>query len=73
MNCVKKGRVSLVVPMAIALPRVHTKASTRRMVSRTDTPLPIPVAGTFNAAVTSRADPAFILDDQWWEVSMLTR
>ena len=35
MNCVKKGSVSLVVPMAMALPMVATTAAKRRMRSST--------------------------------------
>lgn len=42
MNCVKKGRVSLVVPMAIALPIVPTIATRRRTESSIETPLLIP-------------------------------
>lgn len=63
MNRVKKGRVSLVVAVAMALPRVQINASTRRTKSRTDTPLPIPVLGVFGAPSTLRAAPAFIFDD----------
>lgn len=52
MNCVKKGRVLLIVPMAIALPKVQKKGRTCLMAPRTNTPLLIPPVVVFEAAVT---------------------
>lgn len=43
MNCVKKGSVSLVVPMAMALARVPMMAMKRSMISSTDSPLLTPL------------------------------
>jgi len=61
MNCVKKGSVSLVVPIAMALARVPMMAMKRSMRSSTDTPLltPLPRGAAFEVSPCS-LDPFIV-------------
>jgi hypothetical protein len=62
MNCVKKGRISLVVPMAMALARVPIMAMKRSMRSSTDIALLIPLLrGAFDVSPCS-LDPVIIIE-----------
>lgn len=61
MSCEKKGSVSLVVPMAIALPRAPAKASSLKTKSSIEIPLFTPYVGVEFLASPISTAPAFII------------